>query len=83
MRVEVDGVACVAYPGLTGPVALGDDVVVNVEARELRLGSGGFDVLLCNLTRGLGLAGEADAHVATERRADRRDLAVQRAADDG
>ena len=36
---------CVAYPRLTGPVALGDEVVVNTQARELGLGSGGFDVL--------------------------------------
>jgi Protein of unknown function (DUF3866) len=63
VRVEVDGVACVAYPGLTGPVALGDDVVVNVQARELGLGSGGFDVLYVNLTRGLGLAPDPGAHV--------------------
>jgi hypothetical protein len=63
VRLEVDGEACVAYPQLTGPVALGDDVVVNVQARELGLGSGGFDVLVCNLTRGLGLAPAAGAHV--------------------
>ena len=49
---------CVAYPRLTGPVELGDEVVVNVQARELGLGSGGFDVLYVNLTRGLGLAAE-------------------------
>jgi hypothetical protein len=63
LRMEVDGAPCIAYPRLTGPVALGDDVVVNVQARELGLGSGGFDVLYLNLTRGLGLAGEAGAHV--------------------
>src|SRR5215211_1456922 len=63
VRLEVDGVPCIAYPGLTGPVALDDDVVVNVQARELRLGSGGFDVLYLNLTRGLGLAAEPGAHV--------------------
>src|SRR5256884_3425319 len=62
-RLEVDGAPCVAYPRLTGPVALGDDVVVNVQARELGLGSGGFDVLHANLTRGLGLAPAAGAHV--------------------
>jgi hypothetical protein len=62
-RVEVDGVPCVAYPRLTGPVALGDDVLVNVQARELELGSGGFDVLYANLTRGLELPVDADAHV--------------------
>jgi hypothetical protein len=62
-RIEVDGTPCVAYPLLTGPVALGDDVVVNVQARELGLGSGGFDVLYVNLTRGLDLPSAAGAHV--------------------
>ena len=63
VRLEVDGVACVAYPRLTGPVALGDDVLVNVQARELALGSGGFDVLYANLTRGLELPPDGGAHV--------------------
>ena len=63
VRLEVDGRPCVAYPGLTGPVALGDDVLVNDQAVELGLGSGGFDVLYANLTRGLGLAAEPNAHV--------------------
>jgi hypothetical protein len=61
--IEVDGAACVAYPSLTGPVALGDEVLVNVQARELELGSGGFDVLYANLTRGLDLPAEEGAHV--------------------
>ena len=63
VRLEVDGEPCIAYPRLTGPVAVGDDVLVNVQARELGLGSGGFDVLHANLTRGLGLAVEPGAHV--------------------
>jgi len=63
VRLEVDGRACVGYPELTGPVALGDDVLVNVQAVELGLGSGGFDVLHANLTRGLGLPPEEGAHV--------------------
>jgi len=62
-RLEVDGEPCVAYPRLTGPVALGDDVIVNTQAGELELGSGGFDVLYANLTRGLDLLPEDDAHV--------------------
>src|SRR5213592_9288 len=62
-RLEVDGAPCVAYPQLTGPVALGDEVVVNTQARELGLGTGGFDVLYANLTRGLGLAPAAGAQV--------------------
>jgi hypothetical protein len=63
VRLEVDGRPCVAYPRLTGPVALGDEVVVNTQAVELELGSGGFDVLHVNLTRGLGLPAEPGAHV--------------------
>jgi len=63
VRLEVDAAPCVAYPGLTGPVAIGDDVLVNVQARNLLLGSGGFDVLYANLTRGLGLAPDEGAHV--------------------
>jgi hypothetical protein len=62
-RLEVDGVPCVAYPRLTGPVALGDEVIVNTQAREMELGTGGFDVLYANLTRGLDLPSESDAHV--------------------
>src|SRR5438477_10370033 len=62
-RLEVDGVPCVAYPRLTGPLGVGDDVLVNVQARELGLGSGGFDVLYANLTRGLDLPPAEGAHV--------------------
>jgi len=63
VRLEVEGLPCVAYPRLTGPVEIGDDVIVNVQARELGLGSGGFDVLHANLSRGLDLAPERGAHV--------------------
>jgi hypothetical protein len=63
VRLEVDGLACVAYPRLTGEVEVGDDVLVNEQARLLELGSGGFDVLYANLTRGLGLEPEEGAHV--------------------
>jgi uncharacterized protein DUF3866 len=63
VRLEVDGIPCVAYPHLTGDVEVGDDVIVNEQARQLALGSGGFDVLYANLTRGLGLPAEDDAHV--------------------
>ena len=38
---------------LVGPAATGDEVVVNVAAVDLGLGSGGFDVVHVNLTRGL------------------------------
>lgn len=63
VRLEVDGVACIAYPRLTGEVEVGDDVLVNEQARLLELGSGGFDVLYANLTRGLDLAPDLGAHV--------------------
>ena len=39
--------------GLVGEVRGGDEVIVNVEAQDLGLGSGGFDVVHVNLTRGL------------------------------
>jgi hypothetical protein len=63
VRLEVDGVECIAYPRLTGDVEKGDDVLVNEQARLLELGSGGFDVVYANLTRGLGLPAEEGAHV--------------------
>jgi hypothetical protein len=63
VRCEVDGVPCVAYPSLTGPVDDGDEVLVNVQARELELGSGGFDIVYANLTQGLELPAAAGAHV--------------------
>ena len=63
VRLEVDGIVCVAYPRLTGEVEVGDEVLVNEQARLLELGSGGFDVLYANLTRGLGLEPEEGAHV--------------------
>ncbi len=39
---------------LVGPAQVGDEVIVNTEALDLGLGSGGFDVVHVNLTRGLG-----------------------------
>jgi hypothetical protein len=49
---------------LVGEVREGDEVVVNVAALDLDLGSGGFDVVHVNLTRGLDRGGvEGDAHV--------------------
>jgi hypothetical protein len=44
---------------MVGEVEVGDDVVVNTQARDLGLGSGGFDVVHVNLSRGL-VAGEAE-----------------------
>ena len=52
-----------ADAGLVGPCEPGDEVIVNVQARRLALGSGGFDIVHVNLTRGLGAAAASDAHV--------------------
>lgn len=65
IRLEVDGAPCIAYPRLTGEVEVGDVVLVNGQAVELDLGSGGFDVLYANLTRGLQLPVDEGAHVMT------------------
>jgi hypothetical protein len=45
---------------LLGEMHEGDEVVVNVVALDLDLGSGGFDVVHVNLTRGLGGSGGGD-----------------------
>ncbi|HEU4658855.1 MAG TPA: DUF3866 family protein [Capillimicrobium sp.] len=50
-------------PALHPPPAPGDEVVVNVQARELGLGSGGYDVVVANLTRGLEHTPLGEAHV--------------------
>lgn len=49
--------------GLVGPCEVGDEVVVNTEALDLGLGSGGFDVVVVNLTRGLNDPGSEAEHV--------------------
>ncbi|HEX8054594.1 MAG TPA: DUF3866 family protein [Thermoleophilaceae bacterium] len=65
LTVDVDGEQrpAMSYERLTGPVEQGDDVVVNVAARDLGLGSGGFDIVHVNLTRGLSGTGIEGAHV--------------------
>src|SRR5918992_6244988 len=65
VKLERDGGErpTIAFPALTGPVEAGDEVVVNVEAQDLGLGSGGFDIVCVNLTRGLAAEGPAELHV--------------------
>jgi len=55
LEVEVAGERRRAWAdeGLVGPSEAGDEVVVNTAAVDLALGSGGFDVVHVNLTRGL------------------------------
>jgi hypothetical protein len=55
--------AAIADVGLVGAAQPGDEVIVNVEAVELGLGSGGFDIVHVNLTRGLDGEGTPRAHV--------------------
>jgi hypothetical protein len=45
---------------LVGEMREGDEVIVNVEARDLGLGSGGFDLVHVNLTRGLDAPGAGE-----------------------
>lgn len=63
--VEVDGARRRAWAdeALLGEMREGDEVIVNAAALDLGLGSGGFDVVHVNLTRGLGGGVEGDAHV--------------------
>jgi uncharacterized protein DUF3866 len=66
LTVEVGGERRRAWAdtALLGEMREGDEVVVNVEALDLGLGSGGFDVVHVNLTRGLdGRGAEAGEHV--------------------
>jgi Protein of unknown function (DUF3866) len=57
---DVEGHAVVGPPrraiadtGLLGHSRVGDELIVNVQANDLGLGSGGFDIAHVNLTRGL------------------------------
>lgn len=61
IRVDCGGQerAAIAYSA----VEAGDDVVVNTAAVDLGLGSGGFDIVHVNLTRGLDQPGIEGAHV--------------------
>ncbi|MGI8558102.1 MAG: DUF3866 family protein [Solirubrobacteraceae bacterium] len=67
LLVDLDGGGgchpAIADTALVGPCKAGDQVVVNVQSRLLGLGSGGFDVVHVNLTRGLDSGGAPGAHV--------------------
>jgi len=65
LTVEVEGERRRAWAdeALVGTVVSGDEVIVNTEALDLGLGSGGFDLVHANLTRGLTGAGSEGAHV--------------------
>ena len=65
LTVEVDGEHRFAWADTTllGEMHEGDEVVVNVAALDLELGSGGFDLVHVNLTRGLAGGGSGEGHV--------------------
>ena len=65
LEVEVDGERRPAWIDrvLLGEIHEGDEVVVNVAGLDLKLGSGGFDVVHVNLTRGLEGDGVEGPHV--------------------
>jgi hypothetical protein len=65
LTVEIDGERRPAWAdvALLGEMREGDEVIVNVAAVDLRLGSGGFDIVHVNLTRGLAGGGGGDEHV--------------------
>jgi hypothetical protein len=65
LAVELDGRtrAAIADVALLGAAQVGDEVIVNSQALDLGLGSGGFDVVHVNLTRGLSGDGAPGAHV--------------------
>lgn len=65
LAVEVDGERRPAWADevLLGEMREGDEVLVNVAALDLGLGSGGFDVVHANLSRGLEGGGGGGEHV--------------------
>lgn len=65
LTVEIDGAGRTAWAdtALLGEMRAGDEVVVNVAALDMQLGSGGFDVVHVNLTRGLDASGDGGKHV--------------------
>lgn len=65
LTVEIEGERRPAWAdeALLGEMHEGDEVIVNVAALDLKLGSGGFDVVHVNLTRGLDASGDSRDHV--------------------
>src|SRR6266550_806351 len=72
LRVRLDGEegaggqaerAAIADVSLVGPAEAGDEVIVNVQALDLGLGSGGFDVVHVNVSKGLAGEGAEGAAV--------------------
>jgi hypothetical protein len=68
LKIELTGAAgeiraAIGDVALVGRAEVGDEVIVNVQALDLGLGSGGFDVVHVNLSRGLSDASAPGGHV--------------------
>jgi Protein of unknown function (DUF3866) len=63
--VDIDGRPrrAIADVALVGAAEIGDELIVNTQALDLDLGSGGFDIVHVNLTRGLQAADGSAANV--------------------
>lgn len=61
VRIGDEERAAWADESLVGEVRDGDELILNTEARDIGLGSGGFDVVHANLTRGLEAPGAEEA----------------------
>jgi hypothetical protein len=61
VRIGDEERAAWADESLVGEIREGDELILNTEARDLGLGSGGFDVVHVNLTRGLDGPGAEEA----------------------
>ncbi len=66
--IELDGHRrpAIADVALVDRAEVGDELVVNVQARDLGLGSGGFDIVHVNLSRGLEGDGRVEGQGTTE-----------------
>ena len=62
-RSEIGRRPAIAAVALVGAAQAGDEVIVNAQALDLGLGSGGFDIVHVNLTRGLAGDGAPGANV--------------------
>ncbi len=63
VRLDATAARAVCYPLLTGAIAVGDEVIVNTMASELKLGSGGYHYVVANLSRDDELAHDARGHI--------------------
>lgn len=61
VRVGDEERAAWADESLVGEIREGDELILNTEAQDLGLGSGGFDIVHVNLTRGLYAPGGEEA----------------------